>query len=131
MSDELPCFILKIQKDEIEKWLFSMRFLYVSIKRQWTRGTRVLFVRKDLFVAAGTIDKVIALDELEESERKLCIENNWYEKITFSKVARFIPSLPILGTPLEKQNPLVIHGSSISSNEASRIEAMASGKIIL
>jgi len=92
---------------------------------------RVLFLRKDSFVGAGTIDKFVTVEQLEESERMLCVENNWYAKITFSRVVRFVPSISVLHTSVEAQNPLMVHGASISKAEAVKIEAMASAKIIL
>ena len=129
MSDEPPSFILKIQHDELERQLFVTRSFYVSIKRDWMRGTRVLFVRKDRFIGSGVVDRVIALDDLQESERKLCLESNWYGKILFSKLTRFLPAVSVHDTPAAGQNPLALHGASMSGLEAQQIEGLAS-KII-
>jgi hypothetical protein len=131
VSGEPPSFILRVQKDELERQLFSLRTFYVGIKRNWSRETRVLFVRKDAFICSGVIDRVIALDDLQEHERKLCIENNWYAKMVFSKLARFLPAVPLRETPAAGQNPLVLHGASIPSLEALQIERLAPAKIIL
>lgn len=130
VSDEPPSFILKIQNDELERQLFVTHSFYVSIKRDWMRGTRVLFVRKDAFIGSGTIDRVVALDDLQEEEKKLCIENNWYAKIIFSKLARFLPAVPVQGTPAASQNPLALHGASIPYPDAQQIERLAHAKII-
>lgn len=130
MSDEPLCFILKIQKDELERQLFGRRTFYVSVNRDWSEGVMVLFVRKDLFIGSGVIDRFIAMDGLEEPERKLCLENNWYGKIVFAKLVRFQPAVPVQDTPAAGQNPLALHGSTISSSEARQIEGSASARII-
>ncbi len=130
VSDQPPSFILRIQKDELERQLFSLHTFYVGIKRNWTRGTRVLFVGKDAFTGSGVIDRVIALDDLQEQERKLCLENNWYAKIVFARLARFHPAVPVRDTPIAGQNPLMLHGASIPGSQALQIERLAPAKII-
>jgi hypothetical protein len=130
LSGGLPSFILRIQKHEFERQLFSLHTFYVGIMRDWTRRTRVLFVRKEAFTGSGTIDSIVALDDLQEHERKLCIENNWYCKIVFSKLMRFLPSVPVQDTSAAVQNPLALHGASVSIAEARQIEGLAHAKII-
>lgn len=130
MSDEPPSYILRIQRDELERQLFGRRAFYVSVNRDWSQGTLVLFVKKDAFVGSGVIDRFIAIDALEEWEKKLCVENNWYGKIVFAKLARFIPAVPVQDTPAAGQNPLALHGTSIPSSEALRVQGLAPSKII-
>lgn len=130
MSDEPPSYILRIQKDELERQLFSRRSFYVGIRRDWSRGTRVLFVKKDAFLGSGVIDRFIAINKLEEPEKKLCIENNWYGKIVFEKLARFVPAVPMQDTPAADQNSLALHGSSIPVLDALQIEGLATARII-
>lgn len=130
MSDELPSYILRIQRDELERQLFGRRAFYVSVNRDWSQGTLVLFVKKDAFVGSGVIDRFIAIDALEEWEKKLCVENNWYGKIVFAKLARFIPAVPVQDTPAAGQNPLALHGTSIPSSEALQVQGLAPSKII-
>jgi hypothetical protein len=130
MPDEPPSYILRIQNDELERQLFGRRAFYVGITRDWSRGTRVLFVRKDAFAGSGVIDRFIATDGLEEWERKLCAENNWYGKIVFSRLTRLLPAVPVQDTPAAGQNPLALHGASISNSEAVQIEESASARII-
>jgi hypothetical protein len=130
MSEEPPSYILRIQRDELERQLFTKRSFYVSINRNWSQETLVLFVKKDTFVGSGVIDQFIAIDRLEEWERKLCVENNWYGKIVFEKLARFIPPVFVQDTPAAGQNPLALHGTSMPSAEALQIEESASARII-
>ncbi|MEM3094549.1 MAG: hypothetical protein QXX64_02805 [Nitrososphaera sp.] len=132
VSEEPSSFILKIQNDELERRLFVAHSFYVSIKRDWMRGTHMLFVRKDAFIGSGTIDRIVMLDDLqEEEEKKMCIKNNWYAKIIFSKLARFLPTVPVQDTLAAAQNPLALHGASISGPEALQIEILARAKIII
>jgi len=130
VSDEPPSYILRIQRDELERQLFGRRAFYVSVNRDWSQGTLVLFVKKDAFVGSGVIDRFIAIDALEEWEKKLCVENNWYGKIVFAKLARFMPAVPVQDTPATGQNPLALHGTSIPSSEALQVQGLAPSKII-
>jgi len=130
VSDEPPGYILRIQKDELERQLFSRHAFYVGIRRDWSRGTRVLFVKKDAFISSGVIGTFVGMDELQEPEKKLCIENNWYGKIVFAKTVRFLPAVPVHDTPVVGQNLLALHGADISSYEVLRIERSVSARII-
>ena len=130
MSGELPSYILRISRDELERRLFIKHSFYVGIKRDWSQGTRVLFVRKDAFAGSGVIERFVALDGLEEPEKNLCVENNWYGKIVFSKLIRFQPAVPVQSTPAAGENPLALHGASISGPDAMRIERLAPARII-
>lgn len=128
---ELPGYILRIQRDELERQLFARRSFYVGIKRDWSQGTRALFVKKDLFVGSGVIDRFIAIDGLEEEqEKKLCLENNWYGKIVFARLARFQPAVPVQDTPAAGQNPIALHGAGITGTDALQIERLAAARII-
>ena len=129
VSDEPPSYILRI-KDELERQLLARRSIYVRINRDWSRGAVVLFVKKDAFAGSGVIDRFVEIDDLQEPERKLCMENNWYGKIVFERLARFVPAIPVQDTPVAGQNPLALHGASISSPEALQIEGSASARII-
>jgi hypothetical protein len=124
-------YILRIHRDELEeRQLFSRRAFHVSVRRDWSRGTKVLFVRKDAFVGSGVIDRFVVIDGLEEPEKKLCLENNWYGKIVFAMLARFHPPVPVQDTPAAGQNPLALHGASMSSSDMLQIEKSAAARII-
>jgi hypothetical protein len=129
VSDEPPGYILRI-KDELERQLLDSRSIYVSINRDWLPRTRVLFVKNDAFTGSGVIDRFVAIGDLQEPERKYCIENNWYGKIVFERLARFLPPVPVQDTPASGENPLALHGASIPNSEALQIEGLANSKII-
>ncbi|HEX2615435.1 MAG TPA: hypothetical protein VHL10_08065, partial [Nitrososphaera sp.] len=114
MTDE-PGYIIRIARDDIEKQLYARRSIYVGIRRDWSRGARILFIRRagsdDVFIGSGVVDKIVVAGGLAEEERKLCLENNWYGKLAFAKLARFHPVVPIKDTPAAGENPLVLHGA--------------------
>jgi hypothetical protein len=132
MPDE--SYILRISRDDNERQLYTMHSLYVGIRREWSYGTKVLFIRKflnnDAFIGSGVIDKIVILDELTEKEKKLCIENNWYGKLLFKMVARFRPAVLIKDTPVADTNPLVLHGTIISTANFLAIEKLVHARII-
>lgn len=130
-DEQTSCYILRIQRDELGRQLYAGKSLYVGIKRDWSRGTKILFVRKaDAFIGSGAIDRIVDLDEMGEGERKLCLENNWYGKLLFAKLTRFRPAVPVQDTPAAGQNPLTLHGASIAGVDVSKIEALAPVRII-
>ena len=128
---EPASYILRIHRDELEeRQLFSRRAFYVSVRRDWSRGTKVLFVRKDVFIGSGVIDRFVGIDGLEELEKKRCLENNWYGKIVFAMLARFVPSVPVQDTPVAGQNPIALHGASMPGLDALQIEGLAHARIM-
>src|ERR671912_517824 len=78
VGSEATSYILRIQRDELERQLYSQRILYVSIKRDWLRNTKLLFMRKAVFIGSGIIEGFVSLDELREDEKKICLEYNCY-----------------------------------------------------
>lgn len=129
--EETLGYVLRIHRDELEeRQLFSRRVFYVSVRREWSRGTKVLFVRKDAFIGSGVIDRFVGIDGLEEPEKKLCIENNWYGKIVFALLARFVPPVPVQNTPAADRNPLTLHGASMPGTDVLQVERLASGRMI-
>ena len=129
--EETLGYVLRIHRDELEeRQLFSRRVFYVSVRREWSRGTKVLFVRKDAFIGSGVIDRFVGIAGLEEPEKKLCIENNWYGKIVFALLARFVPPVPVQNTPAADRNPLTLHGASMPGTDVLQVERLASARII-
>ncbi len=122
----LDSYILRLQRDEHERQLYARRSLYVGIRRDWSCGTQILFAKKDAFVGFGVIDRVADLSDLNEDEKKLCLENNWYAKIVFAKLVRFHPPVPVQDTPAKGLNQLALHGAAI---DGSAIVALAKSKV--
>lgn len=120
-------YILRI-KDESERQLFVMRTLYIGIRRDWARNSRVLFVKRlhsgDAFIGSGTPKRIAELDELDDDERRLCMENNWYGKMVFEKLAKFQPPVDLQNTSLAEKMPALLHGLEITDDEISAIEKL-------
>ena len=122
----MDSYILRLQRDEHERQLYAKRSLYVGIRRDWGRGTPILFAKKDAFIGYGVIDRIDGLDELNEDEKKLCLENNWYAKIVFGRLVRFYPPVPVQDTPARGLNQLALHGAEA---DTPAIIALARAKI--
>jgi hypothetical protein len=123
-------FIIRLTSEAAEARLFTNRWLFVGLRRSWTKGSKILFVRKiDGFLGYGIIAGIQQIEELDAQERQLCLEKNWSAKISFSKLTRFLPPVPIEDTQLAAENLLTLHGSLITSQKCLEIEGMAEAKI--
>ena len=78
-----------------------------------------------MFIGCGTIERLIEFDDLEQSERKLCEMNNWYGKILFGILIKFLPAVSSAA-----DQPVLQTGSQIAASEIDRISAMASARIV-
>ncbi len=128
---EAASYIFRIQRDEFERQLYTQRILYVSIKRDWLRNTKLLFIRKAVFIGSGIIDGFVSLGELKEDEKKICLEKNCYGKIEFAKLVRFYPTVAVEDTPVAGQNTLGLHGASLPRSDALQIERLARTRLII
>jgi hypothetical protein len=128
---EAASYIFRIQRDELERQLYTQRILYVSIKRDWLRNTKLLFIRRAVFIGSGIIDGFVSLGELKEDEKKICLEKNCYGKIEFAKLVRFYPTVAVEDTPVAGQNTLGLHGASLPRSDALQIERLARSRLII
>jgi hypothetical protein len=131
VGSEGASYILRIQKDELERQLYGQRILYVSIKRNWLRNTKLLFIRNTAFIGSGIIDRFVSLGELREDEKKICLENNCYGKVEFAKLVRFYPAVALEDTSIAGQNILGLHGASLPRSDALQIERLARARLII
>ncbi len=125
-------YILRI-KDESERQLFVRRMLYIGIRRDWSRNSKILFVKRlqsgDAFIGSGMPKKIAGLDELDGDERRLCMENNWYGKMLFERLAKFQPPVDLQNTSLAQKMPALLHGLEITDDEVSAIEKLVRVRI--
>ena len=128
---ESTSYIIRIQRAALERQLYAQRILYVNIKRDWLRNTKLLFVRKTEFIGSGIIDRFVSFSELREDEKKVCLENNYYGKIEFAKLVRFYPAVAVEDTIVARENHLALHGSSMSRSDAIQIEQLARSRLII
>lgn len=138
-------FALRVREGSQERSMFAKKELHVGIRRGWSAGSRILFVAKrapataaggDLVVAvvvgAGTLAQVIELGDLaDEEEKKLCLQNNWYGKLVFSSLTRFLPAVPVSQVAsLAAAPPALLHGLEIEGDAATAVDALARAKIV-
>jgi hypothetical protein len=131
VHSEQASYILRIQRDELERQLYGQRVVYVSIKRDWLHTTKLLFIRKSSFIGSGIIDRFVSLGELREEEKKICLENNYYGKIEFAKLVRFYPAVAVEDTCVAGDNSLGLHGASLPCSDALQIERLARARLII
>lgn len=131
VGSEAASYIVRIQRDELERQLYGQRILYVSIKRNWLRNTELLFIRKAAFIGSGIIDRFVSSGELREDEKKICLENKCYGKIEFARLVRFYPAVAVEDTPVAGQNTLGLHGASLPCSDALQIERLARARLII
>jgi hypothetical protein len=98
-------------------------------------GSKILLVKKSpngdyIIIGLATLEKVVELDALSKTEKKLCTENNWYGKMVFAILERFLPAIPIAKTPLAEKPHALLHGLAITRDELSTIANSAESKII-
>jgi len=133
-------YIIRITKDLVANQIYGIREYYVTLRRDWSNGSKLIFVKKigplddDAFIGSGIIDKTIELNELGDvSEKQLWIKNNYYKKIVFGKLVIFHPPLLVKDTQISEwsKTTALLHGAQISSSEISLIESRVNIKIIL
>jgi hypothetical protein len=134
-------YIIRITKDLVANQIYGIREYYVTLRRDWSNGSKLIFLKKigpsdddDAFIGSGIIDKTIELNELGDvSEKQLWIENNYHKKIVFGKLVIFHPPLLVKDTQISEwsQTTALLHGAQISTSEISLIEGRVNIKIIL
>jgi hypothetical protein len=126
-------YVIRISKLTSANKLYWNRAYYAKLSRNWMQGSKLIFLTKtpssyDGFIGLGKIEMIYELSELEQGERKICIENNCYSKIVFGKMVKFIPAVLIKNFQLigfgKIATPL-LDGAHISESELSKIERLA------
>jgi hypothetical protein len=97
--------ILRIDKEQWVKQVFTLAIYYSSIHRRWQTGQTVLFAHKtkvgDAFVGYGVIKNIYEKDELSDEEKRECEKQSWKKALEFSYVIEFKSPLPIKETFLK------------------------------
>jgi hypothetical protein len=108
--------ILRIDKKQWVKQVFTLAIYYSSIHRKWQAGQTVLFAHKtragDAFVGYGVIKNIYEKDELSDEERQECEKQGRKKALEFSYVIEFKNPLPIKETFLKdsKLRGRYLHG---------------------
>lgn len=124
-------FALRVKGQE--RRLYTRRELYVGIRRDWAKGSRLFFASKtdaDVLIGAGIFEKTVELGEMDEQEKELCLQNNWYGKIVFERVERFLPPIKIQDTPLAATRPALLHGLEITKEQAGEIDRLVASRMV-
>ena len=133
-------YIIRITRDSVGNRVYGISEYYVRLRRDWSKGAKLIFVKKtgllyeDAFIGSGIIEKTLELNELVDvSEKKLWIENNYYKKIIFGKLVKFLPPLLVKDTRISSwsQPGSLLHGAQISDSEILVIEGRVNIMIIL
>jgi hypothetical protein len=131
-------YVVRISKLTNANQLYWNRVYYAKLRRNWTRGTKLVFLSKttaldEAFIGLGKIEATYELSQLDLGEKKICTENNCHSKIVFGTMARFIPAVLIDDAQLascSKMDGPLLDGAHISDSDISKIERLANIMII-
>ncbi|MEM2760509.1 MAG: hypothetical protein QXU32_08910 [Nitrososphaerales archaeon] len=133
----MQSYILRIARDEWEKQVFALKAYYAGVRRDWDIGSSIFLIKKtesgDAFIGYGNIKKITSLEEMDKREKDMCVNNNWNKKLSFGKLVRFEPPVPVKDTVVSKwgQKGALLHGAPISPSDMESIVKIAKTKIIL
>ncbi len=128
-------YIMRIANDEFESSVFSRRAYYTAMRRRWSKGTKILFVKKgesgDTFIGYAVVDRAIGIDKMDMNDKKICLDNGWSSKVIFSRLIRLEPPIPVKSTMVGRwpQKGALLHGASISDDDLKVIIDSAIAKI--
>lgn len=124
-------FVLRVKGQE--RLLYTKHELYVGIRRNWEKGSRLFFVDRtnaDALIGSGIFEKIVELDAMDGQEKKLCLQNNWYGRMVFERVERFLPPLSVQDTALAGTIPALLHGLEIAEGQAVEIDGLIASRIV-
>lgn len=126
-------YVLRV-KEEQERTLYVRRELYVGIRRDWSRRARILLVKKnasgDVVIGSAVLEKIVELGALADEEKELCLKNNWYGKMVFSTLARFLKPVAVSYTPLTGKPPALLHGLELPDGEFQAVENASGSRLV-
>ncbi|HYY49805.1 MAG TPA: hypothetical protein VE643_02950 [Nitrososphaeraceae archaeon] len=130
-------YMVKISRTELVNRIYWTRVYYSKLKRDWAKGSKIVFLTKSVdsdeaFVGLGKIKIIYELSAVDADERKDYIKNNYYSKIVFGTMVRFLPAIvtrPMNFSSFSKTERPLLDGAYLSDSEVSIIEALA--KIVI
>ena len=130
--------MVKISRTELVNQIYWRRVYYSKLKRDWAKGSKIVFLTKtgdsdEAFVGLGKIKIIYELSAVDADERKDYIKNNYYSKIVFGTMVRFLPAIvtrPMNFSSFSKTERPLLDGAYLSDSEVSIIEALAKIAII-
>ncbi|MFQ5941102.1 MAG: hypothetical protein ACE5KA_05320 [Nitrososphaerales archaeon] len=130
-------YILRIEKDDLEKQIFSLKSYYSGVERELERGSTIFLLKEtesgDAFVGYGIIKNITTLENMSEEEKDTCTNNNWNKKLSFGKLVRFEPPLLVTDTVVSKlgDKGALQNGAQISQSDKLSVTKKAKVKITL
>jgi hypothetical protein len=131
-------YVVRISKLTNANQLYWKRAYYSKIRRNWSRGSKLVFLSKtaaldEVFIGLGKIEITYERSQLDLDEKKICTENNCHSKILFGTMLRFIPAVHINDAQLVTFSNVygpALDGAHISDSDISKIERLANIMII-
>jgi hypothetical protein len=132
-------YVIWISKLARADRIYWNRIYYAKLRRDWTQGSKILFVAKkgscqEAFIGLGKIEMVFKLSDLDISEKRPSTYNKYHSKIVFGTMVRFFPAVLTKDAQpqsLGKMSGPVLDGAHISDSEISKIQQLANVMIIM
>jgi hypothetical protein len=130
--------IVKISRTGLVNQIYWRRVYYAKLRRDWAKGSKIVFITKtgdseEAFIGLGKIKLIHELSALDIDERNDYIKNNYYSKIVFCTMVRFLPAIltrRMNFSSFSKTEHPLLDGAYLSDSEVSMIEALAKIAII-
>jgi hypothetical protein len=130
--------IVKISRTGLVNQIYWRRVYYAKLRRDWAKGSKIVFITKtvdseEAFIGLGKIKLIHELSALDIDERNDYIKNNYYSKIVFGTMVRFLPAIltrRMKFSSFSKTEHPLLDGAYLSDSEVSMIEALAKIAII-
>ena len=130
-------FIARITRDDVLNRIYGQRTYFVELRRDWSKGIKLIFMKKTastgyFFVGSGIIDRIVNPDELNSSEKMFCVKNNYYQKIIFGQLTKYIPEINVeLIIRGNWKSFAMLHGAHLSTPDVENIECLSRVSIVL
>lgn len=129
-------YIINITKNKFVNQIYGKRTYYVRIKRKWSKGSILVFVKgkeaEESFTGYGIIENIFDIEYVDPPEKKMLVEYDLYYKIVFGKLVKFCPKILVRDTPIGSWNKkgVLLHGMQINESDILQIEILAAAIII-
>ena len=129
-------FIARITRDDVLNRIYGQRIYFVELRREWCKGLKLIFMKKTsstgyFFVGSGIIDRIVNPDKLNASEKMFCVKNNYYRKITFGQLTKYIPEINVeLIIRGNWKSFAMLHGVHLSAPDVENIECLSRVSIV-
>ena len=129
-------FITSISREDVLNKIYSERKYFVELRRDWSRGLRLIFMMKTSttdysFIGSGIITEIVNPNRLNPCEKALCIKNNYYGRITFAQLTKYIPGINVkLVMRRNWKSFALLHGAHLSSSEVKNIDRLSKVSIV-